>query len=217
MLFLKLAAATILGILLMGIWFGLEAVLANAFQKAKLNFLMPLRHLFTAFIPTAAVLLLSNHLYLNLFSFSRGQYWLGSIAIAFIASAIVSIPRKQKTSALNLHEVMAKVLDGILMEIPMRLMMQVFVWYILQLMGAAEAIYAGIIINALIWCSGIMIQNVLSKGKWNSKIWKKLIASFVFSLGAGFLLSASDCILFPMIAHALERAFSSLLGTSRNH
>ena len=205
MIILKSAAALIAGILLMGIWFGLEALLANAFHNRKVDFLMPYRHLFTAAVPVTVILLLDGNFYMNLSSLGNFSFWLISIAIALVSSSVT----EHEKMDLHIHAVIDKMLDGMLMEIPMRLMMQVFVWYIMRRMGAEETEYTGIVINALIWCAGIIIQNVLSKGKWNIRIIKELDASFLFSLGAGWLLAESDFIVFPMIAHALERAFSA--------
>ena len=195
MIVLKLAGTCILGIILMGIWFGMEGLFAGLFSRTKLSFLMRFRHLFSSFLPTAAVMIFSHQYCLNVAGIGNLKYFLACIAIAGIASAVVTIPSEQSGEKPDWNATVGKALDGMLMEIPMRLMMQTFVWHILKMMGVEHAESSGILINALIWCSGIVIQNVISKKEMDCRFRKELTSSFIFSLGAGWLLRESDFIL----------------------
>lgn len=95
-----------------------------------------------------------------------------------------------------------------MMEIPMRLMMQNFVCLLLNLWK--EDILYGIIINGLIWCFSVLVQAAITKQYEGIII--DLAASFVFSLGIGYVYLESECIIFAVTAHMLER----FIGTKMN-
>lgn len=97
------------------------------------------------------------------------------------------------------------------MEIPQRLMMQSFVWYLLKLSNVEDAMYISIIITAIVWCCSIFIQMRLSKNKLNKKIVIELLSSFVFSMGIGYLFAYSGFIVLSMVAHFIERILSAII------
>ena len=100
-------------------------------------------------------------------------------------------------------------IDGIFMEIPQRLMMQSFVWYILKQFKIDNAIVFSIFINAMIWCSSIIIQNMIFKIKFEKSTVREIFSSFFFSVGAGYILIKTEFIVFTMIAHLVERIVST--------
>ncbi len=95
-------------------------------------------------------------------------------------------------------------MEAAFVEIAQRLMMQSFVMYLLDVWGCATVWC--IFLNALIWCAGIITQGILSKQKMGKDIVFDLIASFVFSMGCGYVFYLSGCIVFSAAAHAVERA-----------
>ena len=112
-------------------------------------------------------------------------------------------------------ELCAYGIDGILMEIPQRLMMQSFVWHLLAEYNRSNALYIGILINALIWCMSILIQNFIFKIRFHVGVLRDLAASAFFSVGIGYMLGKTLFILYPMAAHFLERILSTLLRKKR--
>ena len=98
------------------------------------------------------------------------------------------------------------------MEIPQRAMMQAFVFWLLTKWSLAPA--ACVLINALIWCADILFQAfVIQKKPAIKPLVLEMFASFVFSLGIGYVFYAADCILLPVAAHAAER----FLGVRNDH
>ena len=95
-------------------------------------------------------------------------------------------------------------MEAAFVEIAQRLMMQSFVMYLLDVWGCATVWC--IFLNALIWCAGIITQGILSRQKMGKDIVFDLIASFVFSMGCGYVFYLSGCIVFSVAAHAVERA-----------
>ena len=94
-------------------------------------------------------------------------------------------------------------------EILQRLMMQSFVYGILKLLGVLSLTFYTVIATALIWCLAIGIQTILSKKTFSKDVFIDILASFVFSLGIGYVYQQTGFILISMIAHFFERILSS--------
>lgn len=99
-------------------------------------------------------------------------------------------------------------LDGLLMEIPQRLMMQSFIYGILKLLGVSLLNFCTIIATALIWCMGIVMQTFLLKKQFDEDVVFDILSSLVFSLGIGYVYQQTGLIVISMMAHFCERILS---------
>ena len=97
------------------------------------------------------------------------------------------------------------------MEIPQRVMMQTFVCALLISWGK-NSIWC-ILINACIWCMDIFVQAFILRQNNFRKILIEIIASFVFSIGIGYVFWTSECLVIPMVNHALERYIPNKIKT----
>ena len=89
------------------------------------------------------------------------------------------------------------------MEIPQRAMMQTFLcWYLSR--GGAEPVW-GIVLCGGVWCLSIAVQAAIFRQHDFRALLGDLLASFLFSLGIGFVYFRSECLLLSMLAHATER------------
>lgn len=87
--------------------------------------------------------------------------------------------------------------------------MQTFICVLLIHMGEKE--WCAILINAMVWCAGILVSTLFSKEREWGKIIIEVVSSFAFSVGIGYVFFLSGCFVIPMVAHALERFASVLL------
>ena len=55
------------------------------------------------------------------------------------------------------------------------------------------------------WCLSLAVQAAIFQQRRLRALLGDLLASFVFSLGIGYVYFRSECLLLPMLAHALER------------
>ena len=94
-------------------------------------------------------------------------------------------------------------IEAACMEIPQRVMMQTFVCGILS-MQKLNTLWS-IFITALFWCAGILVQAFVSKQMNFKHLFLEVVASFVFSMGIGYVFYSSECLVIPMLAHAAER------------
>ena len=94
---------------------------------------------------------------------------------------LLSTPKsnKNKRSTDSRKPLFINFLDGAFMEIPQRLMIQTFICGLLKMFGMN--IYSGILINAVVWCSCIIFQDIIIKEKNAMKLILDLMASFIFS------------------------------------
>lgn len=129
-----------------------------------------------------------------------------AIATVVITSAIIA--RKKSTGYKNGKELLLWGLDGLLMEIPQRLMMQSFIYGILSSEGIPSLSLYTVLATALVWCLGILAQALLSKERFNNDLLIDIISSFVFSLGIGYVYQKTGLIVVSMIAHFCERILS---------
>ncbi len=97
--------------------------------------------------------------------------------------------------------------NGVLMEIPQRMMMQSFIYGLMKYWKLN--VYLSVPITAIVWCISICIQCHFLKQNLDKRVWYDCLASFVFSMGVGVVLIHSQFIGFTMIAHFAERVVSS--------
>lgn len=196
-----------LGMLLSGIWFGLVIALERISDKCKLYSISRVKSVIAAVIPTYIILKLNNHYFFNVKSVSDWKAWIEILGVAIITAFIVS--KNEVETLPSGKELLWYGIDGIFMEIPQRLMMQSFVWCILKQFKIDNAIVFSIFINAMIWCSSIIIQNMIFKIKFEKSTVREIFSSFFFSVGAGYILIKTEFIIFTMIAHLVERIVST--------
>lgn len=196
-----------LGMLLSGIWFGLVIALERISDKCKLYSISRVKSVIAAVIPTYIILKLNNHYFFNVKSVSDWKAWIEILGVAIITAFIVS--KNEVETLPSGKELLWYGIDGIFMEIPQRLMMQSFVWCILKQFKIDNAIVFSIFINAMIWCSSIIIQNIIFKIKFEKSTVREIFSSFFFSVGAGYILIKTEFIIFTMIAHLVERIVST--------
>lgn len=138
--------------------------------------------------------------------------------IALVTTLITTsiITRKQTIMHVKGKEILLYGFDGLMMEIPQRLMMQSFVYGMLKLLGVSSLIGYTIIATAIIWCMCIIVQSFLFRMPLHKDMLFDLLASFVFSLGIGYVYQVTGLIIISMIAHFCERIVSCYI-LSRKH
>lgn len=202
-----------LGFLLSGIWFGLCLAIGILTQKAKKSWLS---YLDTALASTIPILLIS--ITMGLYPFQpSGIRDIKIYTTAFITVfiTIVIITHKKTAKSRRGKDLLLWGIDGMLMEIPQRLMMQSFVYGILKLLGVLSLTLYTVIATALIWCLAIGMQTLLSKKAFGKDVFIDILASFVFSLGIGYVYHQTGFIAISMIAHFSERIVSCYVASKR--
>lgn len=194
------------GILLSGVWFGLsmamETVLDRFFPGLGRIGQSALVVVVPAVIPVTVILALSKRTMFHVSSIADWVSWLTILLTVFLVCLIIrNRPVKRIESRKDL---LADGINGIFMEIPQRLMMQTFLWYLLECLEAENAGYLAILLTAVVWCAGIVIQGMISKNTGRGMV-VELAASFIFSIGVGYALFRTELIVFTMAAHFLER------------
>ena len=124
------------------------------------------------------------------------QLWAIVVATLIITCLVI---RLKKTCHHNKYKLLGLCMEAASIEVAQRLMMQTFVILLL-------------LINALIWCLDILVQPVLLRQPVKKEILIELIASFIFSMGIGYVFYSSECFLFGVLAHIAERMISSNLS-----
>ncbi|MDD4113611.1 MAG: hypothetical protein PHC56_11380 [Herbinix sp.] len=202
-----------LGFLLSGIWFGLCLVIVTLTQKVKISWLSYLDTALASIIP---ILLISTTMGIYPFQAS-GIHDIKVYFTAFLTVliTIVIVAFKKTTKSRKGKDLLLWGIDGMLMEIPQRLMMQSFVYGILKLLGVLYLTLYTVIATALIWCLAIGMQTVLSKKTFSKDVFIDVLASFVFSLGIGYVYQQTGFILISMIAHFSERIVSCYVASKR--
>lgn len=192
-----------LGFLLCGVWFGSQLWLTHIFSKRGCHHLIYFSPLFAACIPIVLIIRLNGLYSPQLSALSNGKLWALTAATLLVTCLIKGLSGKKCRTA-EKRELAWICMEAAFVEIAQRLMMQSFVMYLLDVWGCATVWC--IFLNALIWCAGIITQGILSKQKMGKDIVFDLIASFVFSMGCGYVFYLSGCIVFSAAAHAVERA-----------
>ena len=194
--------AGFLGFLLSGVWFGIQLWLTHTFFKKGRYRLAYFSPLFAACIPLVLIICLSGSYSPNLSSLSNGKLWALTAATLLVTCLIKGLSEKKRRTV-EKRELPWICMEAAFVEIAQRLMMQSFVMYLLDAWGCA-AVWC-IFLNALIWCAGIVTQGIVSRQAIGKNFVFDLIASFVFSVGCGYVFYLSGCIVFSVTAHVVER------------
>lgn len=138
-------------------------------------------------------------------------YAVAALTVLVTIFIVLKIWRPYKTS----KEMLLSGLDAVAMEIVQRLMMQPFVYWLLLRFGVTHAELLAILITAIIWCMGILTQQLMQKEVFDKNFGMEMLASFVFSFGIGYVFQKSGFILLTMLAHGMERVLSAALNNRR--
>lgn len=211
--FFNFLLCVVLGFLLSGIWFGLCFAISILTQRAKTSWLSYLNTALASIIP---ILLISTTI--GIYPFQPGRIhdikpYIAAIFTVLITIFIVTL--KKPTKNRKGKDLLLWGIDGMLMEIPQRLMMQSFVYGILKLLGVLSLTIYTIIATSIIWCMALGMQTILSKKTFGKDVFIDILASFVFSLGIGYVYQQTGLIVISMIAHFFERILSCYVWSKR--
>lgn len=198
---MRYAIALLLGFCLSGLWFGCHTLLRPKLEAFVRGALEPLSPLLSAALPTVLVCIAAKTHPFHLSALADGKLWL----IAFLTVLLTCLVKRLlcplqsvPTSGLAAH-----CLEAACMEFPQRAMMQTFLcWYLAR--RGADPVW-GIALCGGVWCLSIAVQAAIFLEHGLRALLGDLLASFVFSLGVGLIYFRSECLLLPMLAHALER------------
>lgn len=152
----------------------------------------------------AAVIMLWTKDYpINFESLANGRLWLIGAVTVLVSCGIVLFAKRSSEANEPLY---LRCIEAATMEIPQRVFMQTFICLLLAQFGKDAR--CAIVINALVWCAGILISTFFSNSREWGKTAIELVSSFVFSLGIGYVFFESSCFVIPMVAHAMERLIS---------
>lgn len=202
---IKIFFAVLLGTALSGIWFGIRMMLEVISSKTGIKFISRFSTVLAAIVPLGFILQ-SNRLQLfKMESVVDWKSWLIVGATVLITAVIVSL--KESDNIPSGRELLWYALDGVMMEIPQRMMMQSFVYLLLKLWGIDR--FFSVLVTAIVWCISICIQCVIMKSKYDKRVAVELLSSSVFSVGVGVVLIRTELIIFTMVAHFMERLLST--------
>ena len=190
------------GFLLSGIWFGMQLWLKHFFTKKRCGRLVYFSPLFAACIPIWALFCMGGLYAPRSSNLADGKMWALSAATLLITCLIKRLSGRKRRCP-ERRELAWMCMEAAFVEIAQRLMMQSFLMYLLDAWDCG-AIWC-VLLNALVWCAGILIQAGFSHQKMEKELALDLIASFVFSIGCGYVFYRSGCIAFSVAAHMAER------------
>lgn len=192
----------VIGFALSGILFGLTVVLSNIRAKVVRQFLMPI----ISIIPAIILFKITRVNMFNLYNLFDGISWIILIITNIIVIKFVTL--NSSNLLLSRKEILVNGLEGLMMEIPQRVLMQNFVFSLLLYWKVANSNLWCILVNANIWCMGILVQALIMKRKLHKTLFIEILSSFIFSIGVGYVFIRTELILLPMIAHFAERIIS---------
>lgn len=189
----------LIGFLLSGACYGGNLFLQSFCIKKKINSLQRMSMVIISIIPTIIIdICFCSHPF-HFVSIFNWKLWLLAIVTVIVTSLIIMLKHEPHED-----EPLAPLcIEAACMEIPQRMMMQTFVCGILS-MQKQNALWS-IFITALIWCASILVQAFASKQTNFKHLFLEVFASFVFSIGIGYVFYSSECFVIPMLAHATER------------
>lgn len=183
-----------------GAMFGLCVLLQNICYKRKhfriQGFCMP----FVGLVLAIVMGILTGKVSFELRMLADFRLWLIGLATVVVSCGIVLLAKRNQESDVPLG---IRCAEAAAMEIPQRVFMQTFICILLVHMGEKD--WCAILINAMVWCAGILVSTLFSKEREWEKIIIEMVSSFAFSLGTGYVFFLSGCFVIPMVAHAAER------------
>ena len=193
--------AFLLGFCLSGLWFGCHTLLRPKLEAVAHGALEPLSPLLSAALPTVPICIAARTHPFHLSALADGRLWLLALAAVLLTCLVKRL--LCPSQAASTSGLAARCLEAACMEFPQRAMMQTFLcWYLVH--SSAEPVW-GIVLCGGVWCLSILVQAVILRQHGLRALLGDLLASFVFSLGIGFVYFRTECLLLPMLAHALER------------
>lgn len=201
----------ILGFALSGILFGLTIVLSNTRAKVVRKFLMPI----ISIIPVIILFIITRVNIFNLYNIFDGISWIILIITNIIVIMLITL--NSSNLLLSRKAIFVNGLEGLMMEIPQRVLMQNFIFSLLLYWKVVNSNIWCILINANIWCLGILAQALIMKRKLHKTLFIEILSSFIFSIGIGYVFIRTELILLPMIAHFAERIISKSILNRRFH
>ena len=159
-------------------------------------------------IPLAFILPFSSLGVINIKSLIDWVGW--AVIIITIAVTCLIVSLDDPGAQISKRAIFDSALNGIIMEIPQRMMMQSFVHLLLSAWNLNVSL--SVPITAVIWCMGICMQCIIMGSKMSKSIVYELVASFVFSMGVGFVLLQKECIVFTMVAHSMQRVVTAIVS-----
>ena len=136
---IEILCTIILGVLLLGIWFGLNVVLNIISSKAKIEFIGKYSAIFSALLPTIFILKYSTLQIWNIRSVTDWRGWLVISMTVLVTSSIVSL--NEVSNLPEGKELLRYAMEGVFMEVPQRMKMQSFVCILCVLNGCRNGSY----------------------------------------------------------------------------
>lgn len=201
----KIFFAILLGTALSGIWFGIRMMLEVISSKTGIKLISRFSTVLAAIVPLGFILQYSRLQLFKMENVVEWKSWLIVGATALITAAVVSINESDNIPAGRKRLWYA--LDGVMMEVPQRMMMQTFVCLLLD-MWETDIVFSALV-TAIVWCISICIQCVIMKRRFDKTVVVELLSSFIFSVGVGVVLIRTELIVFTMVAHFMERIVST--------
>lgn len=203
--------AILLGTMLSGLWFGIRILFELLAKATKNNIISRFSTVLAAIVPTIIISKYSSLYMWNVKSIIDWKSWCIVVVTVLLTAIIVSM---KKPSKLPKGKVLVwYAVDGVMMEVPQRMMMQSFVCVLFE-MWDVDVIYS-VFVTAIVWCISICIQHVIVREKFDKNLCIELLSSFVFSVGIGIVLVRTELILFTMVAHFMERLASTWIRRKR--
>ena len=193
--FLKVLLTLLISAGLVLFWIGLTAKLNEWLKKYKMATLLYLNVLIASF-PFLFIAQLSLGLY-PIKSLGSSALFMIVIIITVLAAMLDGLKHNE---AKHGGALLGWCMEGMLMEIPQRMLMQYFIFMLLQTLAVSNAAYYAILCNACV----------------NKDLFYELLASFIFSIGIGAIYQYNGFILIAMIAHGTERFVSNWLISLRD-
>ena len=202
--------AFFIGFCLSGVCFVINLKLQNFFVKRKLYRLQGFGLIFAAIVPTVIICIYFSFHPFHFFNIFNWKLLMIAIATVIVVSLLINSSRVPYKS----ENILIECVEAAFMEIPQRLMMQTFICGMLIANGL-QAKHC-IIITALVWCASIIVQACVTRNSNCLHLVIDLLASFVFSIGIGYVFYCSECILIPMLAHGMERFGKRMIVRKEN-
>src|SRR5690625_646655 len=150
--FFRFLLCVILGFLLSGVWLGLCFIIGVLIQKLKIPWLSYFDKLLASLIP---IIFIASTVGIYPIQISRIQnISVYIIAIVTIVITTAIITRKKSIKHKKGKDMLLWGVDGLLMEILQRLMMQSFVYGMLKLLGVSQLTIYNFIASSFIWILG---------------------------------------------------------------
>lgn len=213
--FLRFLLCILCGFLLTGIWFGLRFAIEALIQKTKISWLTYLNSVLASIIPIFFIYLTLGIYPIQIGGIRQIKVYMIEIATIVITSLIIT--RKKTVKHKKGKELLLYGFDGLIMEIPQRMMMQSFIYGILKVLGVTSLNFYTILATGIIWCMGIIMQAFLIKNKFNQEMLLEILSSFFFSLGIGYVYQKTGLIILTMNAHFCERILSNYIFSKRQN